>query len=392
MTTLSKLGAKMEELMERNKLLSNIADLKTEHASRSRRSYEVPHHKPDEKIRDPDDVVNDAGGTRCRGLDPEESDVHDSSNVRNHHHHGHARSRGQSFGSKSPKGHRGEMHDSPQYTDYQSESQYEGEPSRYPPQASDEPSTYTGMESTILSYDGGPKQLEPESASSLQASSSNHFLKHNDSTQILGEKRHVRRHSERHVGDDESSAASEYQLVKVPGGEYYGMLNELSQKHGQGKMRYDNGNEYEGQWKYNKRDGKGTTKYASGNVYTGTYYLSGALICPWRKPKVLIFSLSGTWKAGKRHGFGVFHIKKTGDIYRGNWEQGLKSGPGVYEYEDGEIDVSFYQEDIRVGEGVRWSASRHSASRLVDGQLVGEEGGMLLEDATRLTKQLGFVV
>jgi len=369
MTTLSKLGAKMEELMERNKLLSNIADLKTEHASRSRHSYEVPHHKPEEKIRDPDEVENDGGGTRCRGLDPEESDVFDSSNVHNHH-RGHTRSRGQSFGSKSPNRHRGEMHDSPQYTDYQSESQYEDEPSRYLPQASDEPSTYTEMESTILSYDGGPKQLEPESASSLQASSSNHFLKHNDSTQILEEKRgiHVHRHSERHVGDDESSAASEYQLVKVPGGEYYGMLNELSQKHGQGKMRYDNGNEYEGQWKYNKRDGKGTTKYASGNVYTGT------------------------WKAGKRHGFGVFNIKKTGDIYRGNWEQGLKSGPGVYEYEDGEIDVSFYQEDIRVGEGVRWSASRHTASRLVDGQLVGEEGGMLLEDATRLTKQLGFVV
>ena len=118
-----------------------------------------------------------------------------------------------------------------------------------------------------------------------------------------------------------------------------------------------------------------------------------ALIRTWRKHQHAPFlSLSGTWKAGKRHGFGVFHIKKTGDIYRGNWEQGLKSGPGVYEYEDGEIDVSFYQEDIRVGEGVRWSASRHTASRLVDGQLVGKEGGMLLEDATRLTKQLGFVV
>jgi hypothetical protein len=104
----------------------------------------------------------------------------------------------------------------------------------------------------------------------------------------------------------------------------------------------------------------------------------------------LIFS--GTWKAGKRHGFGVFHIKKTGDIYRGNWEHGLKSGAGVYEYEDGELDVSYYREDVRVGEGVRWSVSRHKASRLVDGQLVGEEGGMPLVDAIKLTKDLGFVV
>ena len=56
------------------------------------------------------------------------------------------------------------------------------------------------------------------------------------------------------------------------------------------------------------------------------------------------------------------------------------------------IDVSFYQEDVRVGEGVRWSASRHKASRLVDGTLVGEEGDMPLEDAMKLTKQLGFIV
>ena len=88
----------------------------------------------------------------------------------------------------------------------------------------------------------------------------------------------------------------------------------------------------------------------------------------------------------------MFHIKKTGDVYRGNWAQGLKSGPGVYEYADGELDVSYYQEDIRVGDGVRWSASRRRASRLVDGQLVGEEGDMLVEDATKLTKHLGFIV
>ena len=101
---------------------------------------------------------------------------------------------------------------------------------------------------------------------------------------------------------------------------------------------------------------------------------------------------SGAWKAGKRHGFGVFHIKKTGDIYRGNWAHGLKSGPGVYEYEDGELDISYYKDDVRVGVGVRWSASRHQASRLMDGQLVGEEGDMPFQEATKLTKQLGFIV
>lgn len=50
-----------------------------------------------------------------------------------------------------------------------------------------------------------------------------------------------------------------------------------------------------------------------------------------------IILMTGTWKAGKRHGFGVFQIKKTGDCYRGNWESGSKCGAGVYEYEDGEL-------------------------------------------------------
>lgn len=70
----------------------------------------------------------------------------------------------------------------------------------------------------------------------------------------------------------------------------------------------------------------------------------------------------------------------------------MKSGPGVYEYADGEIDVSVYREDIRIGEGVRWNASRNKASRLVDGQLVGEEGEMSLKDATQLTQKLGFIL
>ena len=47
---------------------------------------------------------------------------------------------------------------------------------------------------------------------------------------------------------------------------------------------------------------------------------------------------------------------------------------------------------MRVGKGVRWSASREEASRLVDGQLVGKEGDMPVNDAMKLTKHLGFVV
>ena len=70
-----------------------------------------------------------------------------------------------------------------------------------------------------------------------------------------------------------TSLESEARLAKVPGGEYYGQLNEHGQKHGNGKMKYDNGNEYEGQWWNNNRYVKGITKYVSGNVFTGKHFL-----------------------------------------------------------------------------------------------------------------------
>ena len=49
-------------------------------------------------------------------------------------------------------------------------------------------------------------------------------------------------------------------------------MNERGKKYGNGKMKYDNGNVYEGQWNNNKRDGKGINKYASDDFYTGEYF------------------------------------------------------------------------------------------------------------------------
>jgi len=303
MTTLSKLGAKMEELIERNKLLSNLADMKTKHGSRGAKYYTSGDHSVANSHQDSNDDR--------RGLDPD----------------------------LSVKGNEIIVSSS----DHQS------------PSVKGDSYVLSGMESTILSYDKPP--LEPESASVLGS-----IQEHQEGSSSCN------REASDSKDASDRTPLSEPKLIKVKGGEYIGTLNSRGQKHGDGKMMYDNGNEYVGRWKNNKRDGKGTTKYASGNVYTGT------------------------WKEGKRHGFGVFHIQKTGDIYRGNWKAGLKSGPGVYEYDDGELDVSFYKEDMRAGEGVRWSASRDEASRLVDGQLVGKEGDMSVDDAMKLTKSLGFVV
>ena len=125
-------------------------------------------------------------------------------------------------------------------------------------------------------------------------------------------------------------------------GTYEGELNAEGQRHGTGVLLCDNGNSYEGEWKKDKRDGLGVARYSSGDVY------------------------DGQWQRGRRHGHGIMYIE-LGDTYVGNWKNGLKHGAGTYHWVDGEVDVSWYEEDRRVGEGVRWSANRLKAFRLIRG-------------------------
>lgn len=379
MTTLSKIGAKMEELMERNKFLESMIDVKSSHGVNR-----GPYRSPDSKnfnghgtnrsmvscVSSGTKSIN-GQGTILSAVSHQSKDPTGISMTSQPLAKHKQREEEKLNASRDPK-----PYDESNYEP----SVYSGADnlSYYPEAHPDDPTAVGDMESTTFS--ASPlKRLDPETPCSNGKDDEN-----------AAGKRGVQ---EDHI--DESSTVSSQRRYRVPGGEYTGQVNAHGQKHGTGIMKYENGNEYDGgglcaqlalifsssceslkfsvplcplEWLNNKRDGKGTNKYASGNVYIGA------------------------WKAGKRHGFGVFHIKKTGDVYRGNWENGFKSGPGVYEYADGEIDVSFYSEDVRVGEGVRWSANRHQASRLVNGQLVGEEGGLDLDTAKKLTTKLGFVV
>jgi hypothetical protein len=207
LTTLSKLGAKVEELMERNRLLSDPFDVK------------IPNgrigagHKSSERIR------NDT-----RGRDPDEvKSTASSSNPR-------------------------EM----AITIYQA--------------GHDDATAYSDMASTIMSYEQSKKVLEPESASVVKGMMEDDNIKRRKS---------ACREPPNDSNTFDGGNTSEPILVKVPGGEYFGTLNTRGQKHGSGKMKYDNGNVYDGEWTNNKRDGKGITQYASGNLYTGTIVVSG---------------------------------------------------------------------------------------------------------------------
>jgi len=145
-------------------------------------------------------------------------------------------------------------------------------------------------------------------------------------------------------------------------GTYEGDLNAESQRHGFGVLLCDNGNSYEGEWKKDKRDGLGIARYSSGDVY------------------------DGQWQRGKREGHGVMYIE-AGDTYIGSWNNGLKHGAGTYHWADGEVDVSWYQEDRRVGEGVRWNASRSTAFQLIRGTKKEE---LSLDEAYVTAEKLGL--
>lgn len=74
---------------------------------------------------------------------------------------------------------------------------------------------------------------------------------------------------------------------------------EVDKPHGKGTMTWDNGDVYDGQWRYGKMSGRGTITWYDGTSYTGN------------------------WRSDKRNGFGTMKYKN-GKIAKGNW---LDDGP-----------------------------------------------------------------
>ena len=141
-----------------------------------------------------------------------------------------------------------------------------------------------------------------------------------------------------------------------------------SKQHGGGVMRYANGDCYDGDWKEGKQCGIGVMRYArphsngkgkgkgrdngkrrgagdgagagagadggrnggSGNVYTGEYkdgVPDGHGVFAWYKGHVY----DGAWAGGKQHGAGTKRWPN-GNIHNGNWESGKAEGYCVFTF------------------------------------------------------------
>lgn len=131
--------------------------------------------------------------------------------------------------------------------------------------------------------------------------------------------------------------------------------------HGQGTRRFKNGNVFAGTYKEGKRSGHGRCYFANGDMYVGE------------------------WKADVMSGFGRYYYNH-GQSFEGFFKDGIRHGKGKYQLTDGRVDIYRYVNDVRVGEGVRWSANRKKAWRLADGKVKGK---VSLQVATQLVTLCG---
>ena len=139
---------------------------------------------------------------------------------------------------------------------------------------------------------------------------------------------------------------------------------------GEGILNFSDGSEYVGNWKDNKMHGQGTRRFPNGNVYNGLYHegkRSGNGRCYYANGDMYI----GEWGNDQMNGFGRYYYNN-GQCFEGFFWEGTRNGMGKYQLTDGRVDIYRYENDMRVGEGVRWSTDRKKAWRLMDGKVKGK--------------------
>ncbi len=147
---------------------------------------------------------------------------------------------------------------------------------------------------------------------------------------------------------------------------YSGPVDDLGRPHGHfGVAVFDCGDVYEGAFVDGLRHGHGNFRLASGQTYEGEFVRS------------------------KPHGHGAISYPD-GSMRQGAFRNGRPHGPSVfYHGETGQVDIGECEAGEVIGSGVRWSASRHRAWYLTDGEV---DGPMALDAAMDVTGQLGLSI
>ena len=106
-----------------------------------------------------------------------------------------------------------------------------------------------------------------------------------------------------------------YRTTRYNGGTYIGYVNkETNSPDGQGKMMYDNGDVYDGEWVNGVRQGIGRMTYANGDIYDGAW-------------------LNDMW-----NGYGEY-TWADGRKYYGNYKNDMRDGEGIFSNWDGFVET-----------------------------------------------------
>ena len=157
----------------------------------------------------------------------------------------------------------------------------------------------------------------------------------------------------------------------VSGGKYSGMFKK-GMYEGEGTFETKDGYKEKGTYKENKMYGFGTATWPSGQKYSGNY-LNGK----YHGKGIMIFKTGskydGDWENGKYHGKGIM-IYSDGSKYDGDWENGEKSGKGVFNdrvHEDfnpeGDIYEGEFSDGLENGNGIKYYGGIFQSAKKYEG-------------------------
>jgi hypothetical protein len=139
------------------------------------------------------------------------------------------------------------------------------------------------------------------------------------------------------------------------GSQYVGEYKN-DKRHGQGTLTWIDGNKYEGEWQNDKRHGQGTYTYVYGDKYVGEF------------------------KNDKRNGNGTYTYSN-GDKYVGEYKDSNRHGQGTYTFADGKKEVGEWQNSKLNGYAIQYNADGS-----IDQEGIFKEGKFLYAQKGQNTK------
>ena len=130
-------------------------------------------------------------------------------------------------------------------------------------------------------------------------------------------------------GEARKRASSRYSVVQSLNGDVYeGAVSSDGLFNGYGKLKFFNGDFYEGNFLNGYRSGTGMYQYSNGDTYEGSF------------------------KNGCKDGKGVYHYKDSGAVYQGSYVNDRRHGNGIYSYPNGGKFIGEYINGKKTAGGI----------------------------------------